>query len=74
MGGRRRGVNRTRISMSTEKQPQYQDRIHQRQQRQLLCGRQDRQYPRPTQSYEPLVRLFGLQSMSKLILTFLKTT
>lgn len=66
MGGRRRGVNRTRISMSTEKQPQYQERIHNRQQRQLLCGRQNRQYPRPSQSYEPLVQLFGMQPLSKL--------
>ena len=65
MGGRRRGVNRTRISMSTEKQPQYQERVNNRQQRQLLCGRKHRQFPRPEQSYEPIVQLFGMQPMSK---------
>ena len=64
MGGRRRGANRVRTPISTEKQPEYEERVAARRQRQLLCGFH-RRYPRPVQQYTPETRLFGLQNLSK---------
>ena len=59
--GRRKLVGR-KMSMSTETQSQYLDRVEHRRQRYVLCGSR-RVYPRPTQAYEPVLALFGMQKL-----------